>query len=173
MTAQLFTKDEIDSSIANLARSIDEWIFSFQNRIGNDLVLLGLLNGGVYLTVDLSRKIHCSHQLDFISVSTYDGQEKIGPIIDKYPKIDLAGKTVLLIDDIVDSGETMRKVVEWIHTQNPGCLKIVSLFEREGQNKVHVDFNNLIIKKGLWLVGRGMDGESGCYRSLEGVYCET
>lgn len=174
MTTQLFSKEDVELVIRNMADEIDQWIGStLPSHQPSDFVLLGLLNGGVYLTVDLSREISYKHQLDFFSISTYSDKQRLDPVIDKLPKIDLKGKIVLLVDDIVDSGETMAKVVKWVHTQRPRSIRIATLFEREMQNRVTVDFKGMTIPVGLWLIGRGMDGERGCQRSLQEVYCIT
>ena len=111
---------------------------SLQNRIaelgeeisrdyeGSDLVLVCFLRGGVVFLVDLMRKITVPHSIEFMAISSYGAgkRESSGHVrVDFDLKTDIRGKDVLIVEDIIDSGNTLHEAIPLILAKNPKSLK--------------------------------------------------
>lgn len=140
---------------------------------GKKLVLIGILNGAFIFLADLARAIELEAEVDFIRAASYGAaSETSGTVtLSKEPELDLVGKDVLLIEDIVDSGTT----IAWLHEYfaakyRPASLKICALidkYERRTVN-VQVDYFGFRLNKGF-LVGYGLDYAQK-HRTLPEVY---
>lgn len=97
-----------------------------------DLLVLSLLKGSFMFAADLVRSIHRPLQLDFIVAASYgSGTASSGNVRLLYdPETNLEGKHVLLVEDIVDSGRTLQKLVEMLDTRRPKSLEICSLLHK-------------------------------------------
>ncbi len=139
---------------------------------GRQLVLLGVLNGAFIFTADLCRMIDLDLEIDFIRVTSYGAStESSGTIrLLKEPSIDLAGKDVLLVEDIVDTGTTMAWLQEHFRQSPARSVRICSLIDKKERRKVpvDVDYIGFSLDKGF-LVGYGLDCAEQ-YRNLPAIY---
>jgi hypoxanthine phosphoribosyltransferase len=164
----LFSEERIQSRVDALGREIS------RDYLGKDLILIGVLNGGFIFTADLCRAIAIPHKIDFIGASSYGDHTKSSQTIEytKLLKDSIAGKSVLIVEDIVDTGKTLEFLVEDLQKQSPKDLKIASLFwkKQKANPKIIVDYYGFIIEDDF-LVGYGLDF-AGHYRNLPfvGVY---
>lgn len=123
------------------------------------VLLLGLLRGSVVFLTDLMRKIHRPITMDFMSVSSYNKSESSGFVrIDSDHKTNIRGWDVILIDDIVDSGYTIRTVSKLLLDRDPHSLKVCALLDKPERHKVdiHIDYLGFSIPD-YFVVGYGLD----------------
>lgn len=126
----------------------------------NKLVLIGILNGAFIFLADLVRSIELEIEVDFIRVASYgDATSTTGTItLSKKPELELTGKDILLVEDIVDTGTTLA----WLHNHftayNPASIKTCTLIDKHERRKaeVDVDYVGFMLNKGF-LVGYGLD----------------
>lgn len=138
----------------------------------DELYAVGILKGSFIFTADLIRELNIPVIVDFLWVSSYgESMESSGRIrILKDIEIDISGKKVLLIDDILDTGLTIEEIHSFLMRKGPETLKTCVLVEKEGRRKTDFKPDFVGFKTpNLFLVGYGLDwGELG--RNLDGIY---
>jgi hypoxanthine phosphoribosyltransferase len=161
----LLTEEAIRQRIAEMGRDIA------RQHTGQRLVCVGVLKGSFMFLADLVRAIPLPElEVDFISVSSYAGSETTGVVRITH---DLArsvqGEDVLLVEDIVDTGLTVRYLLDNLSTRRPRSLKVAALLEKPARARVHVpiDFKGFTIED-RFVVGYGLDFD-GRYRNLPHV----
>lgn len=108
---------------------------------GADLLLICILRGGLVFMVDLMRRITVPHQIDFMAVSSYgSGARQSGGSVRLTLdlKTDIRGKDVLLVEDIVDSGNTIAYVLEFLQTRQPRSLKVCTMLDKPERRETPV-----------------------------------
>ncbi|MBU0970162.1 MAG: hypoxanthine phosphoribosyltransferase [Proteobacteria bacterium] len=136
-----------------------------------DLVLIGVLKGSFMFLADLSRKISIDHEIDLIGASSYEGTVSTGQIVfTKQPDLELEGRDILLVEDIVDTGHTLSKIVEFVQLLDPRSVKICSLIDKRERREVDIDvsYSCFSLEKGF-IVGYGLDYNEK-YRNLPAIY---
>ncbi|AYC20214.1 Hypoxanthine phosphoribosyltransferase [Dickeya dianthicola] len=132
----MISEPEVKARVAELGRQISE---HYRNS-GNDMVLVGLLRGSFVFMADLCRAIDLSHEVDFMTASSYGGgmnssrDVKILKDLDE----DIRGKDVLIVEDIIDSGNTLSKVREILQLREPTSLAICTLLDKPSRREVQV-----------------------------------
>ncbi len=150
----LISADEIARKVEELGKRIAA------DYAGKSPILIGVLNGGVVFFADLLRQLDIDCEVDFIKISSYGNAMKTsGQVkIKKHLDADITGRHVLVVEDIVDSGYSVRflqKVLEELH---PKSLRFVSLLVKEGAAQVdyEVDYVGFQIPN-RFVVGYGLD----------------
>ena len=121
----LISAEEIQTKVQELGQKIN----AHYANSDKELVLIGLLRGSVLFKADLCRTIHKPHELDFMTVSSYGG----GTVSSRDVKIlkdldgEIRGKDVLVVEDIIDSGNTLNKVMEILQTREPNSIELCTL----------------------------------------------
>ena len=136
-----------------------------------DLVMIGVLKGSFIFLADLSRKISIDHEIDLVGASSYEGTSSTGQIVfTKQPDLELEGRDILLVEDIVDTGNTLLKIVDFIQLLNPRSIKICSLIDKHERREVAIDvsYSCFSLEKGF-IVGYGLDYNEK-YRNLPAIY---
>jgi hypoxanthine phosphoribosyltransferase len=120
----VFSEDQIHARVDALGREI-----SSAYGPDDDLLVLSLLKGSFIFVADLVRRIECPLQVDFLVVSSYgSGQVSSGQVRLLYDTaVDLAGRSVLLVEDIVDSGTTLRRLIPLLEERNPERIDLCAL----------------------------------------------
>lgn len=133
----MISEQEIKQRIAALGQQISA---DYRDR-GNDIVLVGLLRGSFMFMADLCRAIEVSHEVDFMTASSYgSGMSSTRDVkIIKDLDEDIRGKDVLIVEDIIDSGNTLSKVREILSLREPKSLAICTLLDKPERREVHVD----------------------------------
>src|SRR5512146_485044 len=122
----IITQEQIHERVNELGRQITQ---DYQES--DNLLILGLLRGSVVFITDLMRKIHHPLTMDFMSVSSYSGSETSGFVrIDSDHKTNISGWDVILVDDIIDSGFTIKTVRKLLLDRNPHSLKVCALLDK-------------------------------------------
>jgi hypoxanthine phosphoribosyltransferase len=160
----MLSKSEIETRIATLGEEITR---AYKDDPA-ELVLVGILKGSVVFLADLARAIDLPLKLDFIGLSSYGDATTSSGVVrltsDLSKPID--GKNVLVVEDIVDTGLTMRYLLENLATRNPKSVRLCALLEKPTKNTsgVVVDYLGFTIPD-KFVIGYGLDyGEK--YRNL-------
>jgi len=132
------------------------------------LVLLGMLNGAYTFMADLARAVDLDFQIHFIRAASYgQGQESSGAVnISMAPECSMGGKDILIVEDIVDTGQTLTKVVGLLQGHSPASVRICTFLDKPSRRKVDlfVDYIGFTIED-FFAVGYGMDVNEK-YRNL-------
>lgn len=158
----LYTEADIARAVATLGAQLTA---EYHNK--NPLVV-GILRGSAPFMMDLVRAMDCYLEIDFMDVSSYgDATESSGTVrILKDLDTDIAGRHVLLIEDIVDSGRTVQSLMELLHTRHATSIKICTLLDKPERRAVdvQVDYIGLEVPN-EFVVGYGLDYRQQ-YRNL-------
>ncbi|MGP1494680.1 MAG: hypoxanthine phosphoribosyltransferase [Streptobacillus sp.] len=149
------SEEDILKRVEELAKEIDK---DFE---GEEVLLIGLLRGSVVFLSDLCRKLKTADTLDFMVVSSYgNGMESSRNVkIIKDLEENVKDRNVLIVEDIIDTGNTLKKVKEIIETREPKKIKIVTLLdkpERREVDDIEVDYVGFKIPD-EFVVGYGID----------------
>jgi hypoxanthine phosphoribosyltransferase len=162
----VFTAEEIARQVQLLASRISE------DYEGKEVVLIGVLKGAFIFLADLVRQLTIPVELDFIRVASYGtGTESSGKIrITTDVELDLRGRDVLIVEDIVDSGLTTAFLKEHLANKKPRSVKICALLDKRERRTVSIplEYVGLQLEKGF-VVGYGLDCNEG-NRQLPGIY---
>lgn len=159
---EVVTASAIETRVAELGRQIAE---DYQ---GKDPVLLGILNGAVPFLADLSRHLAPEIEIDFLSLTRFGAQGRVGIKVDSETSI--AGRHVLVVEDIVDTGLTLSYLLGLLGTRSPASLATVTLVDKTTRRIVEVDLQYRGFEVGdEFLLGYGLDWE-GRYRNLRSLW---
>lgn len=150
----IISKEDIQKRVQDLGRQIAQ-----DYKDSEKLLLLGLLRGSVVFITDLMMHVSRPMTMDFMSVSSYSGSESSGFVrIDSDHKTNIRGWDVILIDDIVDSGYTLKTVSKILQDRQPRSLKLCALLDKPERHKVdiHLDYLGFAIPD-YFVVGYGLD----------------
>ena len=149
----LITEEQIEKRILTLAREIE------RDFRGREMVVVSLLNGTVMFLADLMRHLNLPLRLDFMGVSSYGAGTDSGELVfTKELRLDVRGRDVLLIDDILDTGKTLRHVLPKLQALKPRRIKICVLLDKPSRRveKIHADYSGFEIPD-YFVVGYGLD----------------
>ncbi|EKU60688.1 hypoxanthine phosphoribosyltransferase [Acinetobacter vivianii] len=160
----MISSEEIQAKVKELGDKIN----AHYAQSDKELVLIGLLRGSVIFMADLCRAIDKPHELDFMTVSSYGG----GTVSSRDVKIlkdldgEIHGKDVLVVEDIIDSGNTLSKVVEMLKTRNPNSIELCTLVSKPSRREIPLDVKFLGFEvEDRFIVGYGLDFDQK-YRHL-------
>lgn len=146
------TKDEIQKLVKQLAKQIDS------DYDGKEIVLICPLRGSIHFTADLARALETPQQIDFVHLQAV---EKGGAIkIIKDISTNIAGKHVLIVEEIIDTGRTLSFLRNRLMASSPASLKIVTLLDKPARRELPLrpDYIGRTIDD-RYVVGYGMDQE--------------
>jgi hypoxanthine phosphoribosyltransferase len=162
----LIPQHTIQSRVKDLASQIS---FDYS---GKELVVIGVLNGAVFFLADIVREITIPLKIDFIRAASYgSGSSSCGDVrLTKGLEIPIKDKPLLVIEDIVDTGLTLSKILDIMWEKSPESIKICALIDKEErrEKKISVDYCGFKVKEGF-LIGYGMDYNEQ-YRCLRDIY---
>ena len=133
----------------------------------DNLLLVGILRGALYFLADLSRAIPTPVEIDLISVSSYTGTQSSGTVtLLKDLDGEIAGRQVILIEDIIDTGQTLSAIIALLKDRNPKSLQVCTLLDKPDRRivPVPVDYCGFSIPD-EFVVGYGLDYNQA-YRNL-------
>ena len=165
-TILFLKKDDIQRLVSGLAKRIS---LDYQNQ---ELVLIGILKGAFIFLSDLVRQITLPLEIDFIGASSYGSRTTASDEIrlTKEIGIDILNKNVLIVEDIIDTGQTSVFLFDYLKSLGPKTLKICTLLDKEERREVdiHIDYVGQTVESGF-LVGYGLDYAEK-YRNLSDIY---
>lgn len=158
--------DEIARRVAELGRAISN------DYEGRRPILIGVLNGAFIFISDLMRAIDIECEVDFLKLSSYGAEKVSSGKVTELKKIDagLQGRDVLIVEDIVDTGQSMKYMVNRISEMNPASLATVTLLHKPDAAEVAVELDYVGFEiPNLFVLGYGLDyGQLG--RNLPHLY---
>ena len=160
----LIDKDRLQSRINELGTAI-----SNDYKDSNDLLLICILRGAIIFLSDLSRKITVPHAMDFMAISSYGSgtRNSSGVVrINMDLTTNICGKDVLVVEDIIDSGNTLAYVLELLSTRRPKSLRICTLLDKFERREVDIPIRYTGFKiPDKFVFGYGLDLDE-IYRNL-------
>lgn len=159
---------EVVSAAAIAARIAEMGAVIRADYVGREPVLLGVLQGAVPFLADLSRRLPPRLDVDFLSLTRFGSEGRVGIAVDSATSI--AGRHVLLVEDIVDTGLTLSYLLGLLQTREPASLATVTLLDKRTRRIVDVPLRYRGFEVGdEFLLGYGLDWE-GRYRNLPGLW---
>ncbi len=159
---ELIPADAIQNRIRELGQQIE------QDYAGLDTVFIGVLKGSMLFMSDLFRAVHAPITCDFVAISSYAGSQESSGVVRLLKDLDAQciGRHLLIVEDIVDTGLTLRYLLDLLMAREPASLRVCSLLDKPERRKVDVPVHY----KGFsipnrFVVGYGLDHEEK-YRNL-------
>jgi hypoxanthine phosphoribosyltransferase len=151
----LLSADLIRTKVAEVAAQIDH------DYAGKDLMLLCILRGGVIFLADLMRALSIPHTVDFMAISSYGvgARQSSGQVRITFDLADsIAGRDVLVVEDIIDSGRTLASVLELLRARHPQSLEVCVLLDKAERREVEIPirYRGFIIPD-RYVFGYGLD----------------
>ncbi len=166
----LFNKSTIKHRVKTLANLI----IQDHNRENNSKppVLICVLNGAFMFYTDVVKHLRHPCEVDFIRVKSYSGKDNSkGVTLTKDIEIDITDRNVYIIEDMLDSGNTLRFLTTHLKTKNPKHIKTVVLLKTKSSN-FPVDIHGFTINDSMWVYGYGLDN-NGLDRELPALYVQN
>ncbi len=160
----LYTEEQIHERVGQLGREISD------DYRGKSLVLISILKGGILFLADMTRAITIPHAFDLMGASSYKGARSSGRvIITKDTELDLQGRDILLVEDILDTGHTLSVVIELLKIQDPASVEVCCLLKKQRERKyvIPLRYTGFEITD-EYVVGYGLDFNEN-YRNLSGI----
>ncbi len=159
----LYSEHQIKDRIKELGEQITH------EYAGKDLVLVSVLKGSCIFLADLMRSIDLNLTIDFMSVSSYkDGQKSTGDVeILKDLSNSIRGKDVLVVEDIVDTGLTLSRLLDILGSRGAASIKLASFLDKPEpriKKELKIDYTGFVVPN-KFVVGYGLDA-AGRYRNL-------
>jgi len=158
----LLSEEEVDKKIQEIGEQISK------DYAGEQVHLVCVLRGGAFFLCELAKRITVPVSLDFMSVSSYGGDTKSSGVVKIVKDLDdsLAGKNVIVVEDIVDSGRTLSYLLEMLKDRGPKSMKLCTLLDKPDRRvvDVKVDYTGFQIPD-EFVVGYGLDYDQR-YRNL-------
>ena len=150
----LFSEEELDRRVSEIAAEIN------RDYAGKEPMLISVLRGSFVFMADLIRKIEVPCTVDFMSVSSYGrGTTSSGQVqITKDLSDDIEGKDIIVVEDILDSGNTLSYLLQLLQARKPASMKLCTLLDKPDRRvkEVHVDYSGFTIPD-EFVVGYGLD----------------
>ncbi len=155
----LYSEEEVAKRVRELGEQISN------DYKDEEIVLISLLKGGFIFASDLIRRISIPTSIDFMTASSYGHSEISSGVVEIIHDIrdNIEGKNVIIVDDIIDSGNTMLKVKNYLETKNPASIKICVMLDKPSRREADIspDYVGFEIPN-LFILGYGLDYESFC-----------
>ena len=150
----LVSEEEIAAKLEELGARITE------DYLGKDLLVVGVLKGAFIVMADLARHIHLPVEFDFMAVSSYGAATKTSGVVRILKDLDqeIAGRHLLIVEDIIDSGLTLNYLLNSLQVREPASIEIATLLLKEGIQRVPIDVKYVAFSIGPeFVVGYGLD----------------
>ena len=159
----LLSEEEVAARVKEIAEEIS------RDYEGKPLHLICILKGGVFFSCELAKRINLPLTLDFMSVSSYGAGTVSSGIVKITKDLDepIEGKDVLIVEDIIDSGNTLAYLIEVLKQRNPNSIELCTLLdkpERRVKDQVKVKYTCFTVPD-QFIVGYGLDYDQ-IYRNL-------
>ena len=138
---------------------------------GKNPIFLGVLNGSFIFAADLMREMTIPCEISFVKLASYQGTTSTGKVKEVFGiNENLSGRTVVIVEDIVESGQTMKQMIESLGTRNPASVQICTLFFKPEKLKEELTLDYVAFRiPDDFILGYGLDYD-GLGRELKDVY---
>lgn len=150
----LFTEEQVSEKVRELGEKISK------DHKGEDLLVVGILKGSVIFTSELAKNITIPCELDFMAVSSYGKAAESSGVVRILKDLDnhIEGKTILIVEDIVDTGLTLSYLLKYLEDRGAKKIEIVSLLNKEARRKADIDVKYVGFNvPDEFIVGYGID----------------
>lgn len=162
----LYNKDDIKQRVERLGKEISE------HYEGESVIVVPLLRGSFIFAADLVREMTVPTIIDFMTTSSYEDREESSGEVNVLQELryDIEGKNVLLVDDICDSGNTMKKIIQLLEKQEPKSIKVAVMLDKPCRRQADVtpDFIGETIED-VFIVGYGLN-YGDYYRNIPYIF---
>lgn len=156
----LISEEELNKRIKELAEQIDK------DYLGKEITIISVMRGAVFFTVELTLKMKTKLKYEFITISSYEGEDSGDVLLRMDLRDSIEGKDVLIVEDIVDTGKSMKYLIEHLKSKNPRTLKVCALASKPERREVEVPIDYLGFEiPNKYVVGFGFDIDNN-YRNL-------
>jgi hypoxanthine phosphoribosyltransferase len=158
----LISEDQIRARTRDLGQQIS------RDYQGQDLLLVCVLKGAVAFLADLMRQITIPHGIDFMAISSYGASTESSGVVRILKDLDanIAGRNVLIVEDIIDTGRTLQYITQMLKTRSPKSLRICTLLSKPSRREVDVTLHYVGFEiPNKFVIGYGLDFAE-IYRSL-------
>jgi hypoxanthine phosphoribosyltransferase len=158
----LISAEEIDAALTTMGRQISQ---DYQDK---DLLMVGVLKGAFMVMADLAREVTVPVEFDFMAVSSYGASTQTSGVVRILKDLDqeIAGRNVLIVEDIIDSGLTLNYLLKSLSVRKPSSLEVATLLLKEGIQRVPLEVKYVGFRIGPeFVIGYGLD-YAGLYRNL-------
>ncbi len=165
----IVSAEDVRERVSELGRQIT------LDYAGHPPLLVCVLKGAVNFVSDLMRAIELPVEVDFMAVSSYGAATKTSGVVRivKDLDVDLAGRDVLIVEDVVDSGLTLNYLRQYLGARRPASLEVCALLLKAGEQRVSQELKYVGFTIGsVFVVGYGLDVNE-MYRNLDGIYTYT
>lgn len=165
---RLYDTNTIHKKVQSVAYQLNTVL---RSKTPNDIPLFICVLNGAYMFFDsLTKEINIPHEVDFIRLKSYQGTERGTIEMTKDIETDISDRTVVIVDDICDSGNTLVFLKEHLLKYNPKHIITVTMLTRKSSPKI-VDYSCFEIENDAWVYGYGLD-LNGSLRNLENIYVQ-
>ena len=150
----LYSEDQLKDKIRQMGAKVSN------DYSGRELILIGILKGSVIFMSDLLKEISIPCKMDFMAVSSYGSSTQSSGVVRILKDLDfeIQGKDVLIVEDIIDSGVTLKYLMKYLSARKPNSLEIICLLNKPDRRKVDIDVKYLGYDvPDYFLVGFGLD----------------
>lgn len=158
----LFSEETLNERITQMAKQIEN------DYKGKKPLIVAILKGSVLFFSDLIRKINGDLEIDFMSISSYGSDSKSSGEVRMIKDLDkkIEGKDVIIVEDIIDSGYTMKYLKNLLQTRNPASIRVCTLLDKPSRRETDVtsDYVGFEVEN-EFVIGYGLDYD-GLYRNL-------
>lgn len=148
------TEEQVNKRIAEIGAQITE---KFK---GESVYLICILRGSIFFTTELAKRIDLPMEIDFMSVSSYGAETVSSGVINIKKDLDgeIEGKNVIVVEDIIDSGNTLSRLLQLFKSRNPKTLTLCTLLDKPArrETQVEVDYTGFEVPD-KFIVGYGLD----------------
>jgi hypoxanthine phosphoribosyltransferase len=170
----------MEHKIVVTATQISEKLNDIANKIaekyrGQRLLIIGILKGGFMVTADLSRLLWekglTDSDVDFLGISSYGAgtESSRSPEVTYELQAEVTGRPVLIVEDIVDTGHSLKKALEIIRAKNPASIETFSLLSKPSRREIEVPVEYIGFEVEGWIEGYGLDAGRNCPNVLERI----
>ncbi len=158
----LFTESQIAQRVRELGQQISR---DYEKLLGDKIsreppIAVGLLRGAVIFLADLARAMHIPVELAFVAISSYGMSSSPGELrVVKDLEIPVAGRHILIAEDIVDTGQTLAHLQDLLHARHPASVRICALLDKTPRRvrAVKLDYVGFTLTEDVFVVGYGLD----------------
>ena len=151
----IISAEKIESEVSRIAKEISE---DFPNE---EVVFLTILNGAFMFATDLVKKVKLDCYIDFMQCSTYGNSTTSSGnfVVKKDLTMDISDKNVIVVEDVLDTGHTLKNLVNYLERKNPKCIKIATFVDKPARRKENIkaDYCGVVMEDDLFIVGYGLD----------------
>lgn len=151
----LITEEQISEIVKRIGMQINS------DYVGEEIVFVSILNGSFMFTADLLKQIKLDCNIDFMQVSTYGSSTNTTGnfVVKKDLSFDVTGKNVIIIEDILDTGYTMKNLIEYFKIKHVKTLRIAALIDKPHRRTedVKADYVGYTMENDYFIVGYGLD----------------